>query len=167
MRMRLIMATGVGAALLSACASGTQPARLAPPSGAAPAPMAGYDWFFHADGNDGRLAYGVAESDELKLGLACAKGGGRLEITALSEPGTASEIHLESGGETERWPAKAEPAVVNDDDLLTAFASTGAPVFQRFRQLKWIAQWRGEAREAYAAHRESEDGVERFFAFCG
>lgn len=165
MPRRLILTTGLGAALLSACASG--PEAPSPVAAGAPAPIAGYDWFFHADGGEGSLAYGVAESDELKLGLSCAKGAGALEIMVPTRPGSRPEIRLESGGELERWPAKAEPSVMTDDDLLTATAAASAPVFQRFRQLKWIARWRGDAREAYAAHRESEADVERFFAFCG
>lgn len=166
MRNGWAIATMMTTGLVSACA--TAPA-LAPsaPAMAAPAPMAGYDWFFNTDDDQGDLAYGVAESDDLKLGFSCARGAGQLEIMAMADPGARPEILLESGGETERWPAKAEPSHISDDDLLTAMARADTPVFLRFRQEKWIALWRNGAREAYAAHPESTDQVDRFFAFCG
>lgn len=167
MRNRSLIAAGGLAALLSACASG--PPALSPPAPpvAAPAAILGYDWFFNIDENEGGLAYGVAESDDMKLGFSCAKDGGQLEIMAIAAPGSAPEILLESGGETERWPAKAEPSHMTEDDLLTAMARADTPVFLRFRQEKWIALWRDGVREAYAAHPGSGDQVDRFFAFCG
>lgn len=167
MRIRTIIASGALSAALAACATHPAAPTGAPPPAAAPAPMAGYDWFFNINDNEGDLAYGVAESDDLKLGFTCARNGGRLEIMVLAQPGARPEIRLESGGETERWPAKAEPSHMTEDDLLTAMARADTPVFLRFRQEKWIALWRDGEREAYAAHPGSGDQVERFFAFCG
>jgi hypothetical protein len=56
---------------------------------------------------------------------------------------------------------------LHDGVLLTAEAAAGAPVFQRFRRLGWMALWQDGEREAYAPHPESEPNIERFFAFCG
>lgn len=149
---------------LSACA--TAPRETATPMAAAPAPIAGYDWFMNRDGADVMLAYGVANSDDVKLHLACKTGNDALDLTAPGEAGER-EIHLESGGDAERYPASAESSEIHDGDLLTARASTRDPVFQRFRRLGWIAAWRGEVREVYAAHPGSTKGVEDFFAACG
>lgn len=137
-------------------------------SGASGAPAAtpGLDWFMNRDGSEASLAYGVANSDEVKLHLLCQAGTGALEVTASSEkPGR--EIHLESGGNTERYAAISEPAVVHEGELLTAHAATKDPVFQRFRRLGWIANWADGEREVYVAHPTAKAGIERFFAVCG
>jgi hypothetical protein len=77
------------------------------------------------------------------------------------------EFHIESGGETERFPAEAEPSQVNDGVFLSAEAPADAPVFLRFRRLGWLAMWQDGTRQAYAPHPASAPNIERFFAFCG
>lgn len=152
---------------LGACAS-TEPA--APSAGlttmAAPAPVAGYDWFYHADAAQASLAYGLKDSDDLRLGLECSRGAGKLELSAVAPTGVR-EIHLESGGDTERFPATGEPSELHDGDFLTAQSKSNEPVFQRFRRIGWLAQWQGEHRETYVAHAASAPDIERFFVFCG
>lgn len=154
-------------ALTSACASVETPQPVetaaAPP---APAPIAGYDWHFTPEVGSARLAYGVEASDDLKLGLDCTAGSGKVDMTALGRTGDR-EIHLESGGDTQRFRSEGEPSQLHDGDILTATAGTSEPVLQRFRRLGWIAQWVDERREVYAPHPGSESGVERFFAYCG
>jgi hypothetical protein len=151
------------AGLTAACAS-VEPA--APPATvAAPAPTPGYDWFLSEDSGTARLAYGVETSDDLKLGLDCVVGTGKVDLLALGKTGS-SEIHLEAGGETERFAADGEPSQLHDGDLLTATTDLGTPVLQRFRRLGWIAQWVDGQRMAYAPQPGSEVRVERFFAFC-
>ena len=156
------------AALTSACASveTPEPAVTAAAASSAPAPTAGYDWHYTPDEGSARLAYGVEASDDLRLGLDCTPGSGKVDLTALGQTGDR-EIYLESGGETERFAAEGEPSQLHDGDILTASAGTGEPVMQRFRRLGWIAQWIDGRREVYAPHPGSERGVERFFALCG
>ena len=132
----------------------------------APAPVADYDWFYHDDDQQASLAYGLKQSDDLRLGLECSRGAGKLELSAVAAPGIR-EIHLESGGDTERFRAEGEPSELHDGDFLTAEAKADLPVFQRFRRLGWLAQWQGEHREAYAAHPTTLPNIERFFSFCG
>ena len=160
-----------GLTLGAAACAGVEPIAPAPlPSpvaGPAPLPVDGYDWFYHADEESARLAYGLAESDDLKLGLECLRASGRLALNAIAEKGAKPEIYVESGGETERFPASAEPSQIHDGVFLTAEASTAEPVFQRFRRAGWLAQWRDGERETYAPHPESAPDIERFFAFCG
>lgn len=155
------------AALTTACASveTPEPAVVAAAS-PAPAPLAGYDWHYTPDGDVARLAYGVEASDDLRLGLDCTAGSGKVDLTALGQTGDR-EIFLESGGETERFAAEGEPSQLHDGDILTASAATSEPVLQRFRRVGWIAQWVDGKREVYAPHPGSEAGVERFFALCG
>ncbi|MGV3580092.1 hypothetical protein [Brevundimonas sp.] len=165
--MRVLWLPVLGlAALTSACASVDAPEPVATAATSAPAPVAGYDWHYTPDGDTARLAYGVEESDDLRLGLDCTAGSGKVELASLAGTG-AREIHLESGGETERFRAEGEPSEIHDGDILTASASTAEPVMQRFRRVGWIAQWVGGEREVYAPHPGSEAGVERFFAMCG
>lgn len=132
----------------------------------APAPITGYDWFYHVDADQASLAYGLKDSDDLRLGLECSRSAGRLELSAVAPTGIR-EIYLESGGDTERFPAHGEPAGLHDGDFLTAEAKADVPVFQRFRRVGWLAQWQGDRRETYAAHPTSLPDIERFFAFCG
>lgn len=152
----------IGAA---ACASVEAPTPPAVTS-SAPRPVEGYDWHLSIDEPEARLAYGLAESDELRLGLTCARGSGRLELSAM-RPAGVREIHLESGGETERFPARSEPSELHEGVFLTAGTRTAEPVFQRFRKVGWLADWQGTARETYVPHPASAADIERFFAFCG
>ena len=155
------------AALTSACASVETPEPVvAAAASPAPGPVAGYDWHYTPDGDVARLAYGVEASDDLRLGLDCTAGSGKVDLTALGQTGDR-EIYRESGGATERVPAAGEPSQLHDGDILTATAATSEPVLQRFRRVGWIAQWVDGKREVYAPHPGSEAGVERFFALCG
>ena len=168
MRARiLIVLTGLslGAA---ACTTVEAPMTMPPEAvSSAPAPVDGYDWFYHLDEREARLVYGLAESDDLRLGLDCRAGSGRLMLSAIGGPEAKPEILVEAGGETERFPARSEPSELHDGVLLTADAAAGTPVFQRFRRLGWMALWQDGEREAYAPHPESRPNIERFFAFCG
>lgn len=167
MRLSRLIPPLLALSALAACATNA-PAPVAnlEAGGPAPAPMPGYDWFLNRDGQEAILAYGIADSDEVKLHLLCQAGSGALELTAASEkPGR--EIHLESGGDTERYPAASEPAGVHDGELLTAQARTKDPVFQRFRRLGWIASWSDEERQIYAAHPAAKAEIEQFFTVCG
>ena len=169
MRARaLIVLTGLalGAA---ACATVESPVESAPVvvSSGAPAPVANHDWFYHRDGEEARLVYGLAESDDLRLGLDCRQGSGRLALSAVGGPDAKPEIHVEAGGETERFAAQSEPSELHEGVFLTAEAATNAPVFQRFRRVGWLALWQDGERQAYAPHPGSTPNIERFFAFCG
>lgn len=152
----------------AACAT-TEPTPATPAAVASssPVPVEGYDWFFHQDADNARLAYGLAESDDLRIGLDCARASGRLELSATGAEGAKPEIYLEAGGDTERFPATSEPSQVTDGVFLTAQARADEPVFLRFRRIGWLALWQDGERRAYAAHPQSAPNIERFFAFCG
>ena len=164
-RLPVLVILSVAAAAVSACSTTAPVAPVAVASGA-PAPVAGLDWHLTTDDTEAKLAYGLAESDELKLGLSCERGTGRLEVSAM-RPHGARDIHLESGGETERFPARSEPSQLHEGVFLTAQTRTTEPVFQRFRKVGWLADWQGDRRETYAPHPASAGDIERFFAFCG
>lgn len=152
---------------ISACSTG--PARLSPTGEgtASPHPVEGYDWFLNTEGAAAQLVYGVEASDDVRLSLACDRPDGKLEVAAHAPSGGPAEIHLESGGETERLPAKAEDMEVSDGDWLTAAARTSDPVFRRFRQVGWIALWQQDQRHALAPQPGSVGRIEQFFSRCG
>jgi len=165
---RLSLALSATALLaLGACASvDTKPASLAPESVAsAPQPIPGYDWFFHED--EGlTLVYGLANSDDVSLSLGCLPGSDQLEMTRDAPQGSAAEIYLESGGETERYEAGSEPSIMTDGVLLTAYAKASDPVFKRFRKVGWLALWQEGERDLLVSHAGSKAGVESFFSAC-
>lgn len=170
MRAAVLMVLGGLALGATACATAGPPAAATPspsPAPAAPLPIADHDWFYHRDGEEARLVYGLAESDDLRLGFDCSGGSGKLMLSAIGAPDAKPEIHVEAGGETERFPAHAEPSELNEGLFLTAEAEADAPVFRRFRQIGWLALWRDGEREAYAPHPDSVSNIERFFVFCG
>lgn len=168
MRRALLLSLTAIALTASACSTvvPSPPSEILT-SSSAPQPVEGYDWFFMADGSEAKIAYGTETSDDFKLGLECARGTGTLNLTASAEDGAASEIHIESGGDTERYPARAEPAAVYDGLVLTAQAQADAPVFQRFRRVGWVAVWQGNDRQTYVPQPGSTGRIEQFFAFCG
>ena len=151
--------------LPGACASGGSPGPETARA-AAPAPVAGQDWFYHVDGAEARLAYGTEASDDLRLGLSCRRSAGRLELSAHTAR-DADEIRLDAGGEAARFPARSEPSELDGGVLLTAEAATASPVFQQFRRLGWLTHWQDGRRQTYAPQPASADDVERFFSFCG
>lgn len=163
---RVWLAAIATAGTLSACASG-QPSRpVAAATGPAPLPVAGYDWFLNADGEESHLAYGVAESDDVPISLSCRSGSGRLEVTATAPVG-AREIRLESGGDTENFTAISEPDVINDGVYLTAQAQADTPVFLRFRRVGWLALWQDGQRRPLVPQPQSLARIEQFFRACG
>ncbi len=164
-RLSLILILAL-AGLTGACAGNNVEMPLAAGASASPAPVPGYDWHLTTAEGEVRLAYGVADSDDLKLGLTCVDGSRKVEIMAPAPTGSR-EIHLESGGDTMRLVARSEPSGLHDGDFLSASADADQPVFQRFRRLGWVAQWRDGRREIYASHPGSGPGVESFFRRCG
>jgi hypothetical protein len=161
----LLMLSGLtlGAA---ACAT-VEPTAPAGPPLAAPAPIAGYDWIYHADGDEAGLAFGVDESDDVWLALSCNRGSGRIELIQPVGEAHPRVISVESGGDTETYPATAEPSELHEGVFLTAEGRASDPVFLRFRRVEWLAVYGPDYRHVMAPHPQSTAGIERFFAFCG
>ena len=165
--LAMLLVTG----LTTACMSTTPESAATAPVGAvtdsgAPQPVAGLDWTYTVDGAEAKLAYGAPYSDDLRLGLECARGSGLVTVSRDAWPNEPDQFHLESGGETERIAAVAE-ASPTDGRFLTAELETTHPVLQRFRQTGWLAQWSGEDRQMMAPQAASRTKVEAFFAHCG
>jgi hypothetical protein len=166
MRAALPPVLAILALSLAACATGTSAPPPAPPS-SSPTPIEEHDWFFSSEDDHASLAYGLANSDDVWLGLSCGRGAGRLEMIRPVEVGHPVSISLESGGDTETYPAAAHPSDLHEGPVLTAGASTGDPVFQRFRRVGWLAVYGADYRIPMAPHPQSAPHIERFFTFCG
>lgn len=166
MRVRAPLPVLFLTAALAACASAPPIVEPASPQ-PAPIPIEGYDWILHEDAGEARLAYGVAESDDLRIALDCRRNEGRVEVVALAAADAEPVIQLESGGETGTFAASAETDLIHDGLILSAAAPADEPVFRRFRQVAWLARWQDGEREIYAPHAGSEGRIDRFFAFCG
>lgn len=175
MKSRVLIPPVAAGLLAAACASvdvdaplrDPGPAAAPVPAASAPAPIPNYDWHLNQHENEVSLAYGVADSDDVRLSLHCLAGARTVTLHKDVEDGAPPVIHLESGGETERFPAEGEESLLSGGVILTAQAETAHPVLQRFRRLGWVASWVGERREPYAAHPGSETAVEGFFSACG
>jgi len=169
MRSATILVLAVLVTTVSACATAVPYAPTATETASSGSPVAveHYDWFFDGDESRARLAYGLEASDDLRLGLDCDRGSGRLALSGVAPTGAKAEFHIESGGETERFAAAAEPSQLHDGVFLSAETRADAPVFQRFRRTGWLALWQDGKRQAYAPHPDSTPNIERFFALCG
>ncbi|CAN5175616.1 hypothetical protein BH09PSE1_BH09PSE1_23320 [soil metagenome] len=170
--MRVSGATGAGlmvaGLLLAGCAGVTPAAEPTVVASSAPAPVAGYDWFFNEDDHtrEVSLSYGVAESDEVLLGMHCVRGDGAQTLVRSVPHGWPARILLESGGDTETYAAEAEDDPVQDGQFLTAAAKTSDPVFKRFRRVGWLAVLDDQNRTLMVPHPGSAARVEEYFAAC-
>lgn len=156
----------LAALALAACAP-TVTSNLTAASSGAPVAAPGYDWHFNEDAEEASLSYGMAETDDVPLDLSCRPGSGALQILQTVADGHPPRIALESGGDTETYPAKAEPSAMHDGLDLTAEAKAADPVFLRFRQLGWLAAYGPDYRTPFVAQHGSDQRIDRFFTLCG
>ncbi len=161
----LIVLTGLALGA-TACATIETPVDP-PPVSSAPAPIENHDWFFQTEDGDAGLAYGLDESDDIWLSLSCRQGSGRLELVRPVGADHPLTISVESGGDTETYPATSEPSELHDGVYLTAQAPARDPVFQRFRRTGWMAVLGPDYRGVMVPQPASTPNIERFFAFCG
>ena len=166
MRPVVWIAPALVALALTACAP-TMKSELVGAGGGSPVPTAGYDWHLNEDAEEASLSYGVAETDDVPLDLSCRPGSGALQILQAVAVGHPKVIALESGGDTETYPAKAEPSALHGGLDLTAEARASDPVFLRFRKLGWLATYGPDYRTPLVAQRGSDQSIDRFFALCG
>ncbi len=167
MRPIIWTAPALAALALSACAPTVGANLVAASGGGAPAPVAGYDWHLNEDVEEASLSYGMAETDDVPLDLSCRPGSGALQILQTVAEGHPKTIALESGGDTETYPAESEPSALHDGLDLTAVARTTDPVFLRFRKLGWLATYGPDYRTPLAAQQGTDKQIDRFFALCG
>jgi hypothetical protein len=163
------MAVSALALTLTACATAPTPVEVPVETvvaSPAPQPIDGYDWFLQGSEGNSSLAYGVADSDDLAISMDCQSGTRRVQVTLSAAADAEPVILLESGGETERLQAQSNPSEWSDGVFLTAEARSDLPVFQRFRDLGWMAVWEHGERFVYVPHEASRDLARQFLARC-
>lgn len=152
------------ALLLGAAGCASTPASPPPNDiASAPQPLEGHDWFLSLGDDRPGLMYGAENSDDVWLVLTCEPGA---SVITLTQPAIERHpIRVESGGDTETYPAETAPSDLHDH-LLTARAEKTDPVFQRFRRVGWLATWTDGQRAMMVPQPGSVGRIESFFAAC-
>ena len=130
MRVSRLIPSLMAVSALAACATHTpapDPSAAMAAAQGEPIATAGLDWFMNRDGREVSLAYGVANSDEVKLHLLCQAGSGALEITrpisASSSPAailSSMFFRLRPVPEISTATRIRRPALVERGDILGA-----------------------------------------------
>ncbi|WP_297800643.1 hypothetical protein [uncultured Brevundimonas sp.] len=167
--LRTVSALVATSALLAACATGGTPLvapDVAPPS-AEPAPLNGdYSWFFGQEGDQLQLLYGVANSDDVPLSMACRSRSGQIEVSMASATAAPAIIHLASATQSRAYAAKAEEAGVFDGYILSAKTTPDDPVLQDLVAHGWLAMLDGNRWVGLRGDSELRDHTTRFLAGC-
>lgn len=138
---------GVAPTLLDSVA--TAPVEIAPP---APA----LDWHFHKEGDTAKLAYGVANSDQLVLMLTCTAGDDKVSalgsVRAVAETASDEQSYEDpmTGG------VLHEAAIDKADSALNALAATGTMTVET-----------ANGMTALGTSASDKAAVKAFFASCG
>ena len=157
MRNLLTAIAALGAcASLSGCFTNSQP-RFAD----------GFGLFFQDEGSDVKLAYGLADSDDVALMLQCAKGTGDVQVTDVARDGARPMLVLASDDGVSVLAAGLQSNPEGQAPLLAAQTSVDSPALEAFRNTGRISIRTGDFHYAIAATRAERLEVSRFFAACG
>lgn len=153
--------TGLAAAVaLGGCQQAGEPVALSE----AAYESSGYEYGLHyLDlGERARLAYGVANSDVVRLMLECDKGSGKVDLSDTAAGG--ARLELTSGRHHTAISGVIEPGITAP--LVMATASADVPALKAFRRGSALRV--GEGENAYEIRPAAEErfSVERFFATC-
>jgi hypothetical protein len=117
------------------------------------ASRSGTGLFFVDEGGSAKLAYGLANSDDVDLMLECAAGDAR-----------APRLTLISSGRRADLPTTAEAG--EGATLLVANTTSDAAPLQSFRRSGQLMVSYADRRVGVNANADERAGVERFFAAC-
>ncbi len=124
----------------------------------------GMGFFFLDEGASAKLAYGVANSDNVGLMMECDKGSRLVRVTDLVRSNAAPVIILASAGKRSELAAKVDPGM--GQPLVTASAPSASPAFTGFRRSGKIEVSYAGLNYAVAAKDFEKPQVEKFFAAC-
>lgn len=150
-------------AVLTSCADQQAPA---PPGVAARLPNEGF--FFNQDGGEAKLAYGRANSDDVRLMLSCQAGQRQVEITdaAHGEARKGDQLVLTSGKARSALAADVETNEESGGKLVIAHADSALPALDGFRRSGDIAVKLGAKAYALSATAGERTAIARFFSVC-
>jgi hypothetical protein len=157
-RLACLIAFTTGAAALACCQT----------SGPAVASMADYGLYYSENPDEGaKLAYGLANSDELSLMLQCRKGSGSVQVFELYGAPKSGPLSLVSGGHALMLNGKAERQDGPGDGAVTAMAEASSPTFAAFKTTGKMQVSGAGYRYQVEAKSDDRGEVGRFFAACG
>lgn len=144
-------------AALALCACATRDPAAAPPSD-------GMAWRLTpaADGDEAKLAYGVPDTDDVVLMLACRPGSGAVQVTATA-PTAPARLTLRSGSAVSSLPIQSEPAEIQSGVLVEAATTVADPALAAFARTGALSFDLGGRATALAA---APDQARRFVATC-
>jgi hypothetical protein len=158
-----ILAAGALFAVLAGCVAQSG---AAAPGGPARLPDEGF--FFDQDGDEAKLAYGRANSDDVRLMLRCEAGKRRIEITDAVDDAakTGDRLVLASGKARSALPASVEPNAETGGKLAIAHADPALPALDGFRRSGAITVRLGPREYALSATARERPAIARFFSVC-
>ena len=127
----------------------------------------GFGLYFQDEGPDVKLAYGVADSDDVALMLQCSKGSGAVQVTDVARDSARPMLVLASNDGVSVLSASLQPNPEGVAPLLAARTSVDSPALAAFRHTGRIAVRNGDFRYAITATSAENAEVRRFFAACG
>lgn len=161
---------GAVSALLLTAACATQPGTVSKtslaPLSEPPARHGSYNWFFDRDEGEYQLFYGMAESDDIPLGMTCVGGSGQIKISTPSEDNRSRNITLTSGGQIATYPARAHDAQVFDGYEIISQTTPADPVMQAFGQNGWMAIAGKDGWMSLVGDGSARDAARRFMSGC-
>jgi hypothetical protein len=131
-------------------------------SGAGAAPPAspdGMGWHLSHEGATAKLAYGLANSDQLALMLTCEPGRGTAAVYGEVQPASPRLIHASSG------PAAIDP--LGGGLFGEARIATADPTLQRLARKGTLAVEGDAGRFQLTATTEERRAIAAFFDWCG
>jgi hypothetical protein len=159
--MTALFAAGACVAL-GGCFTGSDPApKLAPQA------AGGFGLFFQDEGSDVKLAYGVANSDDVGLMLECAKGSGAVQITDVARDQGPPSLLLVSSQGNSVLATSLQPNPEGQAPLLSAETSVGSPALAAFRRGGNLEVRNSGFRYLISATNAERLAVAQFFAACG
>lgn len=156
-----------GGALLAAVLAGCMAQQApVPPGQTARLPSEGF--FFDQDGGEAKLAYGRANSDDVRLMLRCQAGKRQVEITDAGhgEAKTGDLLVLASGKARSPLPASLEPNEETGGKLAIAHADPALPALDGFRRSGALTVKLGSREFVLSATAGERAVIARFFSVC-
>ena len=132
-----------------------------------PALAGGFGLHFQDEGPDVKLAYGIADSDDVALMLECAKGSGEVQVTDVARDSARPMLVLASNDGVSALAASLQLNPEGPAPLLSAETSVDSPALASFRHSGVIAVRNGDFRYGIRATDGERAEVGRFFAACG
>ncbi|MGZ3367088.1 MAG: hypothetical protein ACXWKY_20525 [Caulobacteraceae bacterium] len=162
-RSAILAAGALSMALLAGCAE-----QGAPPARDQTARLPNEGFFFDQDGGEAKLAYGRANSDDVRLMLTCEAGKRQVEITdaAHGQARAGDMLVLTSGKARSALAASLEPNDETGGKLAIAHADPALPALDGFRRSGEIAVKLGSREYALSATAGERAGIARFFSVC-